>query len=332
MDEPSISKGVLAMAKMKTTMIIIALIVIFSSVGGIVYLQLFNSGTSEGPITIVDDSGRSVTVTNYPPERIVSIMPVCTEMACALNLEEKIVGVDDHSNYPPTILQKVEDGTLVNVGDPLDVNIEAIIGLNPDIVLSDHGEGQSQTVQRLEELGIPVVVLHPKNLDGIISDIQLMGEITGKNHEAEALANDLSQRIQAVRDTAQNLEKPRVYVEYYFNGGYWSVGAKSFITELISTAGGINVFGEIEDEYLSTSTEGVLQANPEIIIISQGQMSAACGLTPDVVKARTGWENTLALQNDKIYTINEDLMIRPGPRIVDGLEAIAAILHPEVFD
>jgi iron complex transport system substrate-binding protein len=320
------------MAKMKITVIIIALIVIFSSVGGIIYLQFFNSGTSEGPITIVDDSERSVTITNYPPERIVSIMPVCTEIACSLGLEEKIVGVDDSSNYPLTILQKVEDGTLAHVGDPLEVSIETIIGLNPDLVLSDHGEGQSQTVQTLEEVGIPVVVLHPKNLDGVISDIQLVGKITGKIQEAEALANDLSQRIQAVKDTVQNLEKPRVYVEYYFNGGYWTVGAKSFITELISTAGGINVFGEIEDEYLSTSTEGVLQANPEIIIISQGQMSAACGLTPDVVKARTGWENTLALQNDKIYTINEDLMIRPGPRIVDGLEAIAAILHPEVFD
>jgi iron complex transport system substrate-binding protein len=320
------------MAKMKITVIIIALIVIFSSVGGIIYLQFFNNGTPEGPIMVVDDSERSVIITDYPPERIVSIMPVCTEIACSLGLEEKIVGVDDSSNYPPTIFQKVEDGTLAHVGDPLEVSIETIIGLNPDLVLSDHGEGQSQTVQTLEELGIPVVVLHPKNLDGVISDIQLVGKITGKIQEAEALANDLSQRIQAVKDTVQNLENPRVYVEYYFNGGYWTVGAKSFITELISTASGINVFGEIEDEYLSTSTEGVLQANPEIIIISQGQMSAACGLTPDVVKARIGWENTLALQNDKIYIINEDLMIRPGPRIVDGLEAIAAILHPEVFD
>lgn len=319
------------MEKMKITMIIIALIVIFGSIGGIVYSQFFNNANPQGPVTVVDDSGRSVTVLNYPPERIVSIMPVCTEMACALGLEEKIVGVDDHSNYPPTILQKVEEGTLANVGDPLDVSIETIIGLNPDIVLSDHGEGQSQTVQRLEELGIPVIVLHPKNLDGVISDIQLVGEITGKNEEAEALANDLNQRIQEVKETAQNLEKSLVYVEYYFNGGYWTVGSKSFITELISTAGGTNVFGEMQDEYLSTSTEGVLQANPEIIIISQGQMSAACGLTPDVIKARTGWENTLALQNNKIYTINEDLMIRPGPRIIDGLEAIAAILHPEVF-
>ena len=191
---------------MKITVIIIALIVIFSSVGGIIYLQFFNSGTSEGPITIVDDSERSVTITNYPPERIVSIMPVCTEIACSLGLEEKIVGVDDSSNYPLTILQKVEDGTLAHVGDPLEVSIETIIGLNPDIVLSDHGEGQSQTVQTLEEVGLPVVVLHPKNLDGVISDIQLVGKITGKIQEAEALANDLSQRIQAVKDTVQNLE------------------------------------------------------------------------------------------------------------------------------
>jgi iron complex transport system substrate-binding protein len=320
------------MEKMKTTVIIIALIVICSSAGGIVYLQLSGNGTPEGPVTITDDSGRSVTITNYPSERIVSIMPVCTEIACALNLEEKIVGVDDHSNYPTSILKKVEDGTLTNVGDPLDVSIEAIIGLNPDIVLSDHGEGQSFTVQRLEELGIPVVVLHPKNLDGVISDIQLVGQITGKNEEAKALTNNLNQRIQEVITKVQNLEKPRIYVEYYFSSGYWTVGSKSFITELISTAGGINVFGQIEDEYLSTSTEGVLQANPEIIVISQGQMSTVCGLTPDVVKARTGWDDTLALQNDKIFTINEDLMIRPGPRIVDGLEIMATILHPEVFD
>ena len=320
------------MEKTKTTLIIIALIVICSSLGGIVYLQLSGNGPPEGPITITDDSGRSVTIEKYPPERIVSIMPVCTEIACALGLEEKIVGVDDHSNYPASILQKVEDGTLVNVGDPLEVSIEAIIGLNPDLVLSDHGDGQSPTVQRLEELGITVVVLHPKNLDGIISDIQLVDQITRKNEEAETLANNLSQRIQEVINKVQDFDKPRVYVEYYFSSGYWTVGSKSFITELITTAGGINVFGQIDDEYLSTSTEGVLQANPEIIIISQGQMSAACGLTSDVVKARTGWDDTIALQNDQIFTINEDLMIRPGPRIVDGLETMATILHPEVFD
>lgn len=320
------------MAKIKTTLIVLALIIIFASAGGIIWLHFFNQGaTVEGPITIVDDSGRSVTITKYPPERIVSIMPVCTEIACALGLEEKVVGVDDHSDYPITIPEKVANGILENVGDPIEVSIETIAGLNPDLVLSDHGKGQSQTVQRLEELGITVVVLHPNNLAGVISDIQLVGKITGKIPEAEALANDLTQRIQDVKNKVQTLSQPLVYVEYYFNGGYHSVGSKSFINELISSAGGTNVFGEIEDDYLSTSTEGVIQANPEIILISQGDMSKACGLTPDVVKQRTGWENILALQNDKIFTIDEDLMIRPGPRIVEGLEAIARIIHPEVF-
>jgi iron complex transport system substrate-binding protein len=319
--------------KQKAIVITISLIIIGGLIGGIIYTHFYPLGESNpSTISIIDDSGRNVTITTYPPERIVSIMPVCTEIACALGLENKIVGVDEISDYPPVILERVQAGTLKTLGDPTSISIESLLDLNPDLVLSDHGKGQSPTVQRLEELGIPVVVLHPKNIDEIISDILVVGEITGKTVEAEELVENMQTRIDAVMSKTQNLARPRIYVEYYFNGGYWTVGSTSFITELIYKAGGTNVFADFSGEYLSTSTEEVLGANPEIIIISQGSMSQACGLTPTVIKQRIGWGEIPAVLNDELYEIDENIVIRPGPRIVDGLEAFAKVIHPEVFD
>ena len=283
-----------------------------------------------GPITVVDDLGRNVAITTYPPKRIVSLAPSCTEILFALGLGDKVVGVDELSDYPPEVQEKVKAGNLTTVGSFAGISIEMVVALQPDLVLATGGV-QRLIAERLEGLGKPVVVLFPKKFDGVLTDISLVGQATGQIDEAEALVTDMCKRVQEIADKTRDAPRPRVYVEYFFNGGYWSFGSESFADELIYKAGGINVFSGFGGKYISTSTEEVLKANPEIIIISKGTMAISSGLSPEVIKKRAGWDKTYAVQNDQIYEINESIISREGPRLIKGLEEFAKIIHPELF-
>jgi iron complex transport system substrate-binding protein len=143
----------------------------------------------------------------------------------------------------------------------------------------------------------------------------------------------MQSRVNAVVNKVTNTTKPSVYVEYYFDKtGYSSYGANSYINELISMAGGVNVFAGFNGQYVTTSTEEIMKANPSIIVISKGVMSNLAGITPDSMKARDGWSGISAVQNGKIFQVDEALITLWGPRIVDGLEALAKVIHPEIFN
>jgi len=313
----------------------VLVLVIIIGVTGMIAWQQFHQPEKAiaGSISVIDDVGRNVTITEYPPKRIVSLEPGCTEILFALGLGDKVVGVDEFSDYPPEVQERVKAGNLIVVGSFGEAfNVEAIMGLQPNLILATGGiQHLIGVIEELEGLGLPVVVIYPKGVDGVFSDILLVGEITGQMDEAEALATNMGKRIREVTDKTQNLPRPRVYIEYFFDGGYWSYGSESFASELIYMAGGINVFAGYAGKYLSTSTEEVLKANPEIIIISKGSMAEACGLSPEVIRERSAWNEVYAVRNDQIYKIDEDLIVRTSPRIVDGLEALAKIIHPEVF-
>ena len=309
----------------------LALVIIAGIVGVAVWQEFYKPKKMiAGPISVIDDVGRNVTITNYPPERIVSMAPSCTDILFALELGSKVVGVDEYSDYPPEVQEWVEAGNLTVVGSFAEISIETVVGLEPDLVLATGGV-QRPAVEGLEGHGILVVVLYPTNIDGILLDILLVGKITGQMDEAEALVTTMRKRIQEIADKTRNLPRPRVYVEYFFDGGYWSYGSESLVNELIYRAGGTNVFAGFAGKYISTSTEEVIKANPEIIIISKGDMTEACGLSPEVIKKRSVWKETYAVQTDQIYEIDEDIICREGPRIVDGLEELARIMHPEPF-
>jgi iron complex transport system substrate-binding protein len=193
------------------------------------------------------------------------------------------------------------------------------------------GITQSQIIDKLEEVGLPVVALLPKDVSGVISDITLTGKITGEEAAANDLANKMNTKIQEISDKTEDLQKPSVYLEYYFNGGYYSWGSGGLVNELISIAGGTNVFESFSDEYVTTSSEEVISANPDIIIITNGAMAEAAGLTPDVIKTRTGWDSISAVKNNNIFEVDESSLTRAGPRILDALDELSEIFHPELF-
>lgn len=274
-----------------------------------------------GPGEITDDLGRTVEIEQVP-QRIVSLAPAITEILFALGLGDRVVGVTEHCDYPEETLAKPK------VGGYFTTNLEAIIALDPDIVFAD---GHDPVCEQLEELEVTMVVLQPADIAGIFRDIELVGQITGKEAEAEELIDGMKSRIADVTlKTAAIIQRPTVFYEIDASGmavtNPWTAGQGSFIDALIILAGGENIVKE-PSAWLTFSLEKIVAADPDIIILGDYPW-----VSPDDVVARPGaWQGLSAVKNGAIYPIDADLTSRFGPRIVDGLEAMARIIHPELF-
>jgi len=280
-------------------------------------------------LTLVDDRGYVLNLTSYP-NRVVSLAPSNTEILFAIGAGDKVVGVTNYCNYPYNFSAWIEAGNLTSVGDYWTPNIEAIVTLEPDLIFAAFA--QEQVVNTLRGMGYKVLVLDPGNIDDTLKDIVLVGRATNKDVEAGILVNNLRQRIDAVvSKVADATSTPKVYYEVWYDP-IWSVGSESWENELIEKAGGINIFADQNLDYFMPSAEAFIERNPDIIILPFGH-----GAEPpfwgsfDQVKARPGWDVVSAVQNDRLYTIDADIIARPGPRIVDALEILAQIIHPELY-
>ncbi|MFA5365471.1 MAG: ABC transporter substrate-binding protein [Candidatus Bathyarchaeia archaeon] len=313
----------------KTIIIIIAAIAVVAVgiFGAINFLQPAEQQELENPITIVDGTGATVTIAEYP-EKIISIAPSCTEILFAIGLEDKIVGLPTYDHYSPEIQAAIDSGKIATVGDFQTINIEAVVGLEPDLILSKAGFQLTTATKFRDDLNKTVVILTHSGFTGYLNDITLIGKITGQDEEATTFVESIQAQAQEIVDKTKDLPKPTVYVEY---GGMNSYGNGSVVNELITMAGGVNVFGDYNGQYLTTSTEEVLKANPEIIIISSGVMSSYYACTPEEIASRQSWGTISAVINNQIYEVDENLITVAGPNIVDGLEALAQIFHPDAF-
>lgn len=276
---------------------------------------------NEFPLTITGDLNREVTITKQP-ERIISLSPANTEVLFALGLGEKVVGITNVCNYPSQTKEKEK------IGDYNNPNLEKIIELEPDLILASHGN-PTELIDQLEELNYTVVGLNPKNIDDVISSITMVGKITGNVKEAARLTEEMEERIGAVLSKTSSLvenNKPRVlYVVWY--KPLWTAGSGTFIDELIQKAGGINIAGDIAG-WPQMNLETVIEKNPQVIIIGYSEDQ------PELIQAvrnESTLDQTDAFKNNQIHTIDTDIVSRTGPRIVDALEEIAKIIHPELF-
>jgi len=275
------------------------------------------------PLTLTDDTGREV-VLEAEPERIVSLAPSNTEIVCALDACDLIVGVTDFDDYPP----EVADVEKVVVGAQVDV--EAVVAAEPDLVLAAGNElTSSAVIEQLAQLGLPVLTLYPESLDEIYADIELVGRAIDRGDAARALVDDMEGRVDDVRTAVADLDPPRTFYEVgMFEGVIYTAGSGSFLASLIETAGGEPITGDA----LSTSIEleDLVAANPELILLGDAAYDPT--ITPEAVASRPGWETMSAVAGGRIVVVAEDPVItRPGPRIVDGLEALARAIHPGAF-
>lgn len=274
------------------------------------------------PLTVQDDLGRQVKVTKKP-ERIVSLSPSNTEILFALGLDKQIAGVTKYCDYPSEALKKPK------VGGFADPSLELIVNAKPDLVLA--GSIHRELVQRLEELKIHVVVLEPKSIEQVLEKITLAGKVTGANTEAQNLVKNLQKQINEVKAKVKNLpedKKPRVFFELY-QDPLTTIGGKSYIHDLLTAAGGKNITGSLKQEWLTYSTEQILAQDPEVIIFVRMHGSKQMA---EQVKRRPNWQNISAVKNDRVYYLsNENIVLRPGPRLGEGLKTLAGMIHPDIF-
>ena len=277
---------------------------------------------------IVDDLGRQVTIEGVP-ERIVSLAPSNTEILFALDLGDDVVGVSDFCDYPPELLDKIDDGDVVRVGsDWPGFSLETIVSLTPDVAFAI-GETVPDYVEDLEGLGIPVVILQPHDIAGIFEDIELVGQITGAEDAAQDLVDEMRDHMVSIcATTASAASRPSIFYELDATNPAlpWTAGSGTFIDILITLAAGDNIASGLEG-WATFSLEELVASDPDIIILGDYPW-----VSPEDVLDREGWEELSAVQNEAIYSINPDLVSRPGPRIFDGLEDLATIIHPELFD
>jgi len=279
-------------------------------------------------LTLVDDRGYVLNLTSYP-RRIISLAPSNTEILFAVQAGDKVVGVTNQCNHPYNFSAWFKAGDMTSVGDYWTPNMEAIVALKPDLILAAFA--QEEVVNTLRGMGYKVLVLDPDNIDDILRDILLVGRVTDRNVEAAILVNDLKRRIDTVsRKVAGATSKPKVYYEVWYDP-IWTVGSEGWENELIEKAGGINIFADQKIKYFEASSEAIIQHNPDVIIFPLGRAGPPFWGSFDQVKARPGWDAMNAVRNNRLYTIDEDIISRPGPRIVDALEALARIIHPELF-
>jgi iron complex transport system substrate-binding protein len=301
------------------TVLIVILVAVFSFAGG--YLAgITTSGQNEG-FTIVDDYGRTVTLDGIP-QRIVSIAPSPTEILFAVGAGPQVVGVDNYSDYP------AEAAGLPKVG-AYPPSTEAIVALQPDLIVG----GDLVPLAQLEQLanqGIPYVLFADRTLEDVIKTIRLAGVITGHVSEADEVAGELEDRIDAVKAKIQDsgLPKPKVYVEYDDFMGFWTYGPGSFGDDLIISAGGVNIAHNTSSEYPTVESEYVIAQDPDIIIFTTGPWST---LSDDTYIDRPGWSTIDAVENGDIYGVDANLISRYGPRVIDCLELLAEIFYPGVF-
>jgi iron complex transport system substrate-binding protein len=282
---------------------------------------------------LVDDHGDTTSLTAYP-EKIVSLAPSCTEILYAIDAGDKVVAVTDYCNYPYNFTAWIAAGNMTSIGGFEDPNLEVIASLNPDLILTSGGV-QEEIVETLRNLGYKVLVLDPTNITGVLQDIELAGRATDRNAEATALINDITSRIDAVTNKVADVtSKPKVYYEVFYDPtALWVAGSKAWQNELIETAGGINVFADQPLDYFQSSVEAVVVRNPDVIVLPASGMGEETPFwgTLDEVKARPAWDSISAVQNDRLYQIDSDVIQRSGPRVADAIEQLAEFFHPELF-
>jgi iron complex transport system substrate-binding protein len=275
-----------------------------------------------GEIVVTDQVGREVYFAEVP-QKIVSLSPSNTEVVFALGLEDRLVGVTEYCNYPPEALEKEI------VGGFSTPNIERIMELQPDLIIAStiHAE----EVPRMEELGMTVLVIESSTLPDLYTSISLVAEVTGVTVNGEALIASIQQRIQAVEAVVgQILTEDRVLVYYeVYSDPLMSAGKLAFINEIISLAGGINIFEDIDESYPQISAEVVADRQPEVILYPDYHGTAETVIQAMV--SRPGWENVPAVVNGSVFAIADDSFARPGPRVVEAVEEAAKIFYPELF-
>ncbi len=267
------------------------------------------------PVTITDDASRTVTI-DSEPMRIVSLAPANTEIVYALGIFDRMVGVTTWDDYPPQVKG------VAKIGDFTTPNLEAIAAAKPDVILLTGGV-QADVLSKLEGLGAKVVVVDPQDLEGVYSAIGTVAKITGTAAKGDEVVAGMKSKVADVTAKLAGAAPTRAFIEIGWNP-LFTAGPGTLLDDLLVRAGGQNVV--TEKGYVGYSVEQLVKDQPDVYL---GTLSSI-GTTATLAK-RPGYSAISAIKTGRVFSLTDDLVSRPGPRVVDGVFEIAKALHPDLF-
>lgn len=275
-------------------------------------------------IVIIDDLGIEI-VLDVPAQKIISISSSLTEILFSVGAGDKLIGRDSNSMYPEAALVAVDLGGMWD-GIP----VEDFLAMEPDLILA--GEIYSaEAIAELRELGLTVYwQANPDSFEGLYENIKDIAYLAGREDQAAALVESLIIRVEGLSEKLQNVEKmPLVFYELDASdpSNPWTPGAGTFISYVIGQAKGLNLGDSLTGEWVQISSEALIVQNPDFILLAD----ALYGITPESLAERAGWAEIKAVVDGNVYPFDPFILSVPGPRLIDGFEQVAEILHPEIF-
>lgn len=278
------------------------------------------------PVTIEDARGEKI-VLDKEPEKIISLMPSNTEIVFALGKGDALVGAStEFDNYP----EEVED--LPKVASGFSLNVEQVLSLEPDLVLAHESilYTWEAGIQQIEDSDIPLIVIpDAQSFDKVFASIELIGKAIGATEEAEALVQEMKGKLDVIKEKAANIsedDRKTVFVEVSPAPEIYTTGKNTFMHEMLDAINAINAAGD-QEGWIAMNEEAIVAINPDVIITTVGFVENAV----EEIKSRSAWQDIEAVKNDDVYLVDEDLVSRSGPRIIEGVEELARAIYPEVF-
>jgi iron complex transport system substrate-binding protein len=276
------------------------------------------SSPSPGPITVTDDMGQEVTLAS-PATRVISLAPANTEIAFAIGAGDKLVAGTSFDDYPD------EAKALPKIGDFANPSVEKIVSMQPDLVLAAAGV-QAGLRAQLEKLGVQVYVVDPTTYSGVVDSIEDLGRLLGVSAQAAEVTATMESAVADVTAKVGTLDKPVTFVEIY-SKPLMTVGTGTFIDDVIRLAGGTNLGASAGSGWPNYSGEVLLQKDPAVYVAISGAQS-----TPGDIARRAGYSGLKAVKDQRVYVIDDNMLVRPGPRLAQGLRDLAAMIHPEAYE
>jgi iron complex transport system substrate-binding protein len=271
------------------------------------------------PVSLTDDEGVAVEIAQEP-RRIVSLTPAATEILFALGAGPRVVATTDFDDFPPEAVD------LPDVASYTSVDVEKIVGLEADLVIAGGNFfNPPEAITRLRSLDVPVVVVYAPNLAAVLDDIELIGAAVGLADVASEMADTMQAGFDAVADATEGIPSPRTFYELDATSAIYTAADGSFIEEMIVLAGGDPITTGSTTDF-AISLENLVAADPELILLGD----AAYGVTPEQVAARPSWDGMTAVKNGDIRPVNDVIVTRPGPRLVEGLRELALAINPDL--
>ena len=282
------------------------------------------SPTPAFPVTITDDEGTSVEL-EAEPKKIVSLTPATTEILFQLGAGDRVVATDDGSDYPQ------QASALPHVATFSSVDVEKVVALEPDLVVAGGlGFTPAESISKLRDLKVPVVVIYAPSVDGVLKDIELLGTATGTSADAESLTSTMRADMAAVTSAvASQSPKPRVFYDVGYDdttGAIYAPADDSFLAEMVTMAGG-DVITTGDPNTYEIPLEKLIEKDPQLIILGTNPFYSP---TPDAVAKRRGWDAFTAVRNGDIRPVNDIEITRPGPRLPIGLRTLAGAIWPDI--